>query len=322
MRKVMIGFIGLVVFFGFAVSTAHSWGSLTHVYMAQHLKRQAGPLSLDEIYGIVSPDIFNYMFTPPYIYYRDHLHDGTHNQFMHLWDAVEKGYEKPISWGFVAHNDVWGSDSTAHHNSRTLFPNEGYVITKATMLHNMLMTIPEYAALGLPYEVSVEVSHNIVEAAGDVIIMRADPSLGGQLVKGAMRPNQVFSDLLIEAYAPGLAQFSSMTPFVLDYQSAVQIIWGAEAEFRAYMVAYGTLFQQEEAVVIEGIVLDFENLAYSYLTALGIELPSGTDLKPLIRAALQMSFAIMEQDYLPEILSTIDYVDYQMKAYKIGQKTK
>lgn len=304
----------------FSFSTAYPWGSLTHTYIDQHLKKQSGPFNLEEIYGGVAPDIFNYIFNEPYVFYRDYLHDETHNNFIKLWNVVKYGYEKPGASGFVSHNDVWGADSTAHHNSLTQNPAEGYVITKATWLHTILMTIPEYDALGLPYEVSIEVCHIIVEASGDVLIRREDPTIAKKLVDSALRPSQVFQNLLINAYAQGLADFSELTPYPLDYQDAAMFLAGSDASFRAYMVTYGTIFMQEEPAVIEGLVLEFEALAQSYFTALGIILPPGTDLKPLIGFALLAAIDICQGDYLPEILATIDYVDKQMKEHKINRK--
>ena len=318
MKKLTVCALVFTVFFVFSASTAFPWGSLTHVFIGQHLKKQSGPFNLDEIYGTTAPDIFNYIFSPPYIYYRDYLHYKTHFDFMRVWDAVKYGYEKPVAYGFVAHNNDWGADWTAHVNSLTLLPDEGYIITKTKALHDILMAVPEYAALDWPYEVSIEVIHHIVEAAGDVIVNKASPGIAKKLIKSTLRPSPVFQNLLVKAYAQGLADFSTQTPFPLDDQSAAQVIRGSEVSFRAYMVTYGTVFQQDEPHIIQGIVLNFEAIAMAYLGAFGITLPPEVNLKPLIELALYQAIDLCEDDYMAEIWATIDYVDQEMKAHKIN----
>jgi len=302
-------------------SPAFPWASLTHVFIGQELAKQSGPLNLDEVYGITAPDAFNYMFTPPFSDYRDYLYEQTHFEFMKVWDGVKYGYEKPIVYGFVAHNNEWGADRTAHLRSLTLLPNEGYVITKAKALHEILMQVPDYAVLGLPEDVSIEVSHNIVEAAGDVIMNTAHPGLGGKLMKSTLRPGEVFQKLLVEAYAPGLVAFSAGTSFPLDYQGAAQVILLSEAGFRSYMATYGWLFQQDEQTIIQGIVSDFESLARAYLAALGSPLPDNIDIKPLVEFALYQAIALCEDDYMAEVQATIHDVDREMKTHKINRKT-
>lgn len=303
-------------------SPAFPWASLTHVYIGQELDKQSGPLNLDEVYGITAPDAFNYLFTPPFSEYRDYLYEQTHFEFMKLWDGVKHGYEKPIAHGFIAHNNEWGADRTAHVKSLTLLPYEGYVITKAKALHEVLMQVPEYAALGLPESVSIEVCHDIVEAAGDVVINRAIPGLGEKLVKSTLRPSEIFQKLLVEAYAPGLVDFSAGTSLLLDYETAAQVILLSEAGFRSYMATYGWVFQQDEQIIMQGIIADFESMARAYLEALGSPLPSEVDIKPLIEFGLSQAIGLCEYDYLEEVQATIQYVDRQMKMHKINRNRR
>jgi hypothetical protein len=122
----------------------------------------------------------------------------------------------------------------------------------------------------------------------------------------------------VKAYAQELADFSTQTLFRLDYQSAAQVIRGSEVSFRAYMVTYGTVFQQDEPHIIQGIVLNFEAIAMAYLGAFGITLPPEVNLKPLIELALYQAIDLCEDDYMAEIWATIDYVDQEMKAHKIN----
>ena len=44
-------------------------------------------------------------------------------------------YGPPVAFGFMTHNDVWGADSTAHHDGKTTYSQgTGYVIAKAQEL--------------------------------------------------------------------------------------------------------------------------------------------------------------------------------------------
>jgi len=51
------------------------------------------------MYGAMAPDAFNYMFTQPYILYRDFLYDQTHHYFLKIQQAVKYGYENPVPMG-------------------------------------------------------------------------------------------------------------------------------------------------------------------------------------------------------------------------------
>ena len=271
-------------------------------------KKRGGPHNLAEIYTSMTPDLFNYAFNLDPILY-DYLRGETHVNFMKMWNSVERGFGKSSAYGFICHNDVWGVDSTAHHNSRTLDPSEGYIVTKAIQLDNILMNISaEYAGLGLTDAIRIELAHNVVEAAGDILITRLDPRIGQKIVASAIRPNQVFRDLLLRTYAPGLAFYDGS-------ELAVQIILGGEGAFRNAMIAYGTVFQQDEATAISLITQDFSNLAQLYLAANGVTLPPKTDLPLLVTAAMNIAISICETGVLTEVKATLRYVNRQLKNY-------
>lgn len=307
MKKVTSMFLGTLMLIGISASV-FGWGSATHAFISDQLKRRGGPQNLNEIYGSLAPDIFNYAFDLQGSLYT-FLHWETHDNFMQLWDSVKFGYEKSFAYGYVSHNDAWGADSTAHHASLTLIPGQGYVITKAIMLDSILMNDPSYAGLELPADIRVDMCHNVVEAAGDILIKRMDPLIGKKIVEAASRPSQVFRNLLFRAYAQDLASF-------VGSELAVQIISGYEFGFRNAMVAYGTALQQTEAVSIELIVADFNNLVMAYLISKGVDpgsLPS--DLSPLIQAAMSAAITICEADYIAEIWATLDRVDRELKDH-------
>jgi hypothetical protein len=291
-----------------------AWERGTHAFIADYLKKAGGPYNIDEIYGAMAPDVFNYMFLPPNILFRDYLYDQTHHHFMKVRDAVNWGYEKSSAYGFLSHNNIWGADSTAHIASRTLLPGEGYVITKAAVLNGILLGIPEYAALlgGANQPIALEICHNIVEAAGDIVLVRFDPSVGANLVEIASRPKPHMQNLMARAYAQGLADESASLGFPLTVAEADLLIRNEEQNFRNSCIAYGFLLQQEESIILENVIQEFKQLAQVYLVANGIPVPPDPMLEALLGASFSGAIAIIEGDYMPEIMATIAMVKRNM----------
>ncbi|MGB9907857.1 MAG: hypothetical protein ACPLRR_10795, partial [Candidatus Saccharicenans sp.] len=287
--------------------TASGWEKGTHAFIAHHLKKANGPYDIEEMYGAMAPDAFNYLFTPPGILYRDYLYDQTHHYFLKIQYAVKYGYEKASSYGFISHNDTWGADSTAHHASLTLDPNEGYVITKAKMLDEYLKSVsPDYYNLLKDYPaVALEICHNIIEAAGDIVLVRYDRSLGAKIIQIAARPKTNMQNLMVRAYAQGLADFSQTTAAPLTYAEAEQFIRATENEFRTGCLAYGWLLQQDESIILDNVIAEFKNLATVYLTAFGLPVPDEATLTALLQGSFQAAIGLIENDYLPEIMATI-----------------
>ncbi|MGQ9801329.1 MAG: hypothetical protein ACUVRL_06675 [Candidatus Saccharicenans sp.] len=262
------------------------------------------------MYGAMAPDAFNYMFTPPGILYRDFLYDQTHHYFLKIQYAVKYGWEKACSYGFISHNDTWGADSTAHHASLTLEPNEGYVITKAKMLDEYLKSVSTaYYNLLKDYpDVALEICHNIIEAAGDIVLVRYDRSLGAKIMQIAIRPKPNMQNLMVRAYAQGLTDFSQGTAAPLTHAEAEQLIRNEENNFRTSCIAYGYLLQQDEATILDNVISEFKNLASVYLTAYGLPVPDDITLTALLQGSLQAAIVLIENDYLPEIMATINMV--------------
>ena len=144
MKRTLAAVIAVALGTAVFVTPALSWEKGTHLYIADKLKKQGGmnPSNMDEMYGAMAPDIFNYVFDLPAEVYA-WLYDQTHHQYINMWKAVKWGYEKPLAFGFVSHNDTWGADRTAHHLALTTGLNEGYIITKA----NLLVAAIDWASL-------------------------------------------------------------------------------------------------------------------------------------------------------------------------------
>ena len=319
MKRALAAVIAVALGTAVFVTPALSWEKGTHLYIADKLKKQGGmnPSNLDEMYGAMAPDIFNYVFDLPAEVYA-WLYDQTHHQYIKMWKAVKWGYEKPLAFGFVSHNDTWGADRTAHHLALTTGLTEGYIITKA----NMLVAAMDWGALEavvgpIAADVRLEVCHNIVEAAGDVVLKRYYPRLGQNLVAAGSRSDKRFRALFLKAWLPGLTA-------LLGSESAAQdVLLNGESAFRTYQVVmYGWLLQQSEDVVVDGIAAQFNSLVGGYLASKGIVVPPGTDLTVFIHDTLVGAIGLIESDYMLEVDATVNYVRAQMKARKFWGAAK
>ena len=314
MKKAMIGFLGVLMAGLILAPSALGWEKGTHAFIAELIKRSGGPKTVEAMYGATVPDVFNYMYTEPGYFYRDFLYDQTHFHAMKVWQEAKEGGEKDAARGFVSHNNAWGADMTAHTRSLTLDPNEGYVITKAKLLNSLLMNDPNYAALvgSVPY-MALEICHDIVEAAGDIILKHADPSLGRKLIELARLPRPEAAALLVRAYADDLAAFSKSTPAPLNKKKAEAFIRAAEAEYRSGVIAYGQLLEGDDATLIANIVEMYKSLAASFLGSYGIPVPDDATLGALISGALDLSLQICQGDYMTEVLATAEMVKREIK---------
>lgn len=314
MKKAMIGFLGVLVMVGGLVSTSLAWERGTHAYIAHLIRRGGGPNTVEAMYASVCPDAFNFMFTLPGLLYRDHLYELTHFQSQAVWDAARTGKEKNAARGFISHNNEWGADRTAHLASLTLDPNKGYVITKAEMLHGILMGDPGYAALmgGAP-AIGVEICHQIVEAAGDIILKNADPTVGPLLMEIAKKPMPEVPAIMVRAYAGSLAAFSANTPLPMSLAEATALINTAESEWRQTTIAYGYLMQADDATMKANIIEQYKTLAAVFLGLYGIEAPGPEVLGALISGALDLALYLCAGDYMTEVEATAEMVRREIK---------
>jgi hypothetical protein len=209
------------------------------------------------------------------------------------------GYQKNLAYGYVAHNDVWGMDYTAHWEAQSIptppdFPADlppGYVIIKAYQLNEFLKNIPAYAALNLPDELAIEVCHNLVEAAGDILILREDKSIGKKVLIASLLRSPDFPNLLVRAIG----------------QEYKDLILTAEKEFRkiAAMLGGALLLGEEEA--IQALSEQMAELGAEFLKLYGYNLDPA-DLIPLAEAGIREAIVLCESDYMNEIEATIRFV--------------
>jgi len=316
MKKAIWGMAIAAVIVMSVSAAAFAWDKGTHAYIADLVLRRAGAQNIAEMYGATVPDAFNTMFAPPSIAYQGWLYAETHFDFMKIWNAAKTENERSAAAGFLTHNNVWGADVTAHAASLTLDPGEGYVVTKAKLLHSLLLSDPGYAALfGSEdvYDVAIEICHNLVEAAGDVIIKRNDPDLGKKLASVASRPKVNFQKLMAAAYGDELSLFSLTTPFPMTPDEAAGFIAQAESDYRTGIIGYGYLLQGDEATLVENIVNGYVALAGAFLAAYGLPSPPQEMLVQLVSGGIALAIDICSADYMTEVNATVDYVAAQLR---------
>ena len=112
-KKLSAIFVGVVLVSALTVSQAFSWGPATHAYIDDHLGRKGPVRNLNEIYGGMAPDVFNYLFSN--IAWLNYLYEETHyNGNILVWKKADTITEKAVAFGFVSHNGITGADGTAH----------------------------------------------------------------------------------------------------------------------------------------------------------------------------------------------------------------
>jgi hypothetical protein len=249
------------------------------------------------------------MFESPYL---QNLYITTHYDFMDVWKAARCGVEKPLAYGFVSHNEVWGADSTAHISCLTCAHEKdgGYAVIRA---EELLTFAPLPSELGIPDTLALEIYHEIVESGIDILVKRnEDPLIGQKIMSSALLRNPKFPLLLVKAYADDLS------PYFGGYVKAGKAIVTAEEEFRETVILYGYALTQDEPTAIQLISEQMADLAESFLGAYGIPLPlSKEEVVVLINELVQVSVSLCEPDYAQEIAATTAFVSQNMTAHGI-----
>lgn len=307
MKKIFVSicliFFALVLF----SSQAYPWGSLTHAYIADHIGKKWGLKNVNEIYGAMVPDLFNYVFgLDPTLdnYLRGYTHgipaangNPAVESFMDVWYSARWwGYEKALAYGFISHNDVWAADFTAH-GSACLYPGQGYIIKKAEILNGPLVAYLSSMGIDIPPEIAMELSHNLVEGAGDIVIRRYDACLGQKVIASSLFRSPACPDLLVRAIG--------------EYYR--DMVTNAEKEFRKMMILYGVAFlPQSEYEIVLTLSQQMAELGKAYLASLGIVLPiSDEELLELVVYFMNQAILLIEGDYMAEIGATISKIKIQ-----------
>jgi len=136
--------LGLVCVSFLLPAAAFPWNQATHAYIADTLAARTGQDNLQEMWGSVAPDFFNYIFDPAVC--PDWVSDQTHGTyeetggtypetFLKVWNAAESEKEDALANGLRSHNQQWGADHVAHINGlRPGYEDDEYIIIKAKQL--------------------------------------------------------------------------------------------------------------------------------------------------------------------------------------------
>ncbi len=315
MKKKAIGILCLL--FSVAV-LAFPWESGTHAYIMTRISSSTGAQLANEIYGITAPDLVNFLVTSPY---RDYLYNQTHTDVMRLWRQARNGekfdLELALAYGFVAHNGVWGADSTAHvaaltTTSATGEP-EGYIITKAKMLDQYLADT--WAALGIGgaeyADLRLTICHEIIEIIVDIQIWNAEHGIGATLVNAAATRTNNIKFLLKRAYAGNLVAYSNQIGEPLNQPMAFSLLADNETAFQQLMLMYGTFFTLPDQATIVGAL-------GGYLSVMAVNY--GVTISPeQVAGLLQMVLASgLTGDAMNEIEATITFVKDQLALHLKG----
>jgi len=305
MRKsiVLTALLALAVVLG-GPSRVFAWGSAVHAIVGHEMSVKAGQQDIDQVYGAMSPDIFNYELSPAFL----DLANATHVEFMAVRKAARGKEGSALAYGFVSHNDVWGADFTAHHSGVTYGQGVGYVILKAEALRQLawdgqLGGLPPLEMLGIDPDIAFNLYHTFIESAGDVLAKRIDPAVGARIREAAAERSGVFPALLDSAYGARLE-----ASLGVDEATAAAIIAGTEGWFRGYLDEFGQALEGSEADAVEAFSYQLATLAVMYLGGL----PPGVDFdtaRYLIAGYLQASMAICEGDFAAEVEATIEFID-------------
>jgi hypothetical protein len=307
MKKMVVVSLSLILLLAWGAVPAFSWGSATHAYILGKIGKRLPLMNANEVYGVMGADIFNYVFTltPEQMMIVNAFTHGApgNEQFMEVWKKAKWwGFEKSLAFGYVAHNEVWGCDFTAHILALTTGVSEGYVITKAKMLAAALHDY--FVGAGITDEgIILMLCHNLIENAGDIFLLRADPLIGQKIVTASVLRSNDFPELVSRAMGPG-------------WHDAV---FAAEKEFRKTMILYGAALMQGEQSAVQTLSAQIAQIGVEYVKAL----TNGQVIIPLDQATqlaiagTQAGLQIIAPDYMKEVNATVNFVRMQLALHNV-----
>jgi len=316
MRKISIMICTIFLSVLFLSQAVFAWGTAVHVLVSCHILpyieqddlHKMNAMNMNQAYGGLAPDTFNYQFDTKSSF----LQVQTHTNFLEVWDTAKSVPEKALAFGFLVHNYA---DFTAHNAGQTIGQGEGYVTAKANILKGYLVSIPEYQALNIPDTVTAAIAHILVENGVDLLMKTIDPKIGEKIVTASLPPNPNFPLLLVKAYGDDLSNSAGISK-----SEAAKLIRSSGREFQKINVLYGQALMQDDALdLISEQMADF---ALSFLSANGITLPEGTDIVPLARIGIETAMALCASDFQAEVMATISYVENQLEANQISYNQK
>jgi hypothetical protein len=313
----LIGFLGVMM-----PAVTFSWNQATHAYIADRLGARVGHENLNEMWGSVAPDLFNFVFAPALCpgWISDQTQGADPATVMNIWNAASTDKEKALAFGFVSHNQTWGADFVAHVSGlRPGYENDGYIITKAKELLNApsnsadpLRTFGDvFASLGMSSDEALLVAHVITEDAVDIRLgNEVAPQLGRRLATAARSDTRSFPPLLARTFAADYADHC----FRGDYSTAATVLTATEQEHRKNMILLGQAISQTKPVAVR---LLSEQLVGVLPGFLGRPLPIADKQAVQIVEAAMFSAMGLCDDYKAEIEATIEFVGKNLKDHGI-----
>lgn len=223
---------------------AVAWGPGAHAVIGVEVAREMGLpaptkyVLLQGVYGSGAPDFAYYAADESVI---GSLAAATHDDpaYLEPWllAAPWSASQQVFAYGWLTHNQEWGSDYFAHRGDPFVgtwpAPGPGYVVERASALA---------ADEGIP----VDVAHDCIEAAVDLLLDQQFPRLrlGGVLRQAASRRSASVPTLLADCYAdvPGVNRL---------------MIRALETEYRAGLSVYGAALSlptgEDDAAFAAGI---------------------------------------------------------------------
>jgi hypothetical protein len=292
-------------------ASAMAWGSATHAYIDERINNKVPLLKLNQVYGGMATDVFNFMVDPLHPDYQPWLSTKVHcPDCSKMWHVSLLPTAKALTYGFISHNQAWGADFYAHNYScpDNFPPTAGYIQEKAEALFPAIK--PYLAALGLDEEqqqtLGMELLRDVIEYAVDILIIDQDKAIGPKVSAAALLRSPEFPLLLNAAYAQDFAR-----TFHLNYFQATKIISTAELQFRQTMIGYGQILAQGKVAAVGQISAQLAVLAQQLF---GIPLDPG--LPGLIETVINIAMGQCAGDFMTAIdngiNATIDAVRIQM----------
>jgi hypothetical protein len=297
------------------ISVGLGWGSLTHVYFANHLGVRYGPLNQNEIYGAVLPDLFGYDFTTQG-FTADYAFHASAQVYWGLYALAASPMAKAAFYGVFTHNNIDGNVRGADWYAHGVYPipnqgnpdPSGWVIDQGgKLVGNPVIGKYLIDLLGpyTPYFMPV-VGHTLVETAVDILVRRhQDPLAGARLLLAARDRSNDIPQVLA-------AVFGNST--VPDFPKAQDVIT-AEAAYRQQMMGYGQLFLLPESRLITEISKQTIVVAQMFLTqVLGIPPDQVPEFDPnKIAEFIRIAIRQVEPVYREELMATMCNVEKNMK---------
>jgi len=302
-------------------AAAFAWNQATHAYIADRLGARMGYDNLNEMWGSVAPDFFNYIFDsavcPGWV--SDQTHGMYAETFLKVWDAAESEMEDALAYGFLSHNQRWGADYLAHISGvMPGYENDGYIIIKARQLlatpldpDSPDLTFGDVFAesFGMSPDQALLIAHAISEYAIDIRLgSEVDPRLGRKLATAARGETKRYADLLVKAFAADYAADC----FGGDEVIAASVLTAAEKGHRKDMIYLGQAISRPEPVAVQLLA---EQLVAILPDFLGGALPDNA--VEIMEAGIFSSMTLCD-DYREEIDTTIEFVAESLKNHGIA----